>query len=353
MKSALSIPAIALVACGLILIGCQNPTATEPETPGVEQSVDLAAVTHIYEGVIPPFICGEEVVATMMTGKNHNSGAVKVANDNDFLYIAFEADPEFDIITSHLAVVRSLRDVPQSPAGEPLPGRFVLKRLNNKGAISHTYKIPLAALYVDPGRDCGSTRLFIVAHAVVKKKTDPDSEESVWASGKRFVFPGSWATFLFYKIQCCGAKLPPVLTTCEPSWAYGAQNFIDAGVSSDWGWFDYYNQGGTFTRDIIGGAGENDPAKGKVVGVMTVEITTGQRINTVTVSLDMNDGFTMNSAGIYFDMTAPTSSDPTTFSSTGVYVGDLGGAKTYTTTFQYSGNPAFYITGYSESCGPF
>ena len=344
---------IALVAFILGMNGCQSPTESGPAATEPVQQVDLAAVTQIYEGVIPPFICGSEVVATMMTGKNHSSGAVKVANDNDFLYIAFEADPEYDIITSHLSVVRSLRDVPQTTEGEPVPGKFILKRLNNKGTLSHTYKIPLAALSVDVGRDCGATRLFILAHATVQKKTDPSSEEPVWASGKRWMFPGSWATFLFYKIQCCEVPPVPAEITCQTSWATGSRNFIDAGISTDWGWFDFYNQGGTFTREIIGGAGSNDATKGKVVGVMTIDITTGARINTVTVTLDMNDAFTMNAAGIYFDMTAPKSSDPTTFVDTGVYVENLGGAKSYSTTFQYSGNPMFYIAGYSQSCGAF
>lgn len=353
MRTTLPLFVIALVAFVLGMNGCQNPTESEPVASEPVQEVDLAAVTQIYEGVIPPFICGNEVVATMMTGQNHTSGAVKVANDNDFLYIAFEADPEYDIITSHLAVVRSLLDVPQTTEGEPAPGKFILKRLNNKGTLSHTYKIPLAALAVDIGRDCGATRLFILAHATVQKKTDPASEEPVWASGKRWMFPGSWATFLFYKIQCCEAVVLTPVITCQPAWATGSRNFIDAGISTDWGWFDFYNQGGTFTRDIIGGASSNDVASGKVVGVMTIDITTGARINTVTVTLDMNDAFTMNSAGIYFDMTQPRSSDPATFTETGVFVNSLNGAKSYSTTFQYSGNPAFYIAGFSESCGAF
>lgn len=350
-----NLPILVMILVAFVLgNGCQSPTESGPATPEAVQSTDLAAVTQVYEGVIPPFICGSEVVATMMTGKNHTSGAVKVANDNDFLYIAFEADPEFDIITSHVAVVRSLRDVPQTTEGSPVPGKFILKRLNNQGTISHTYKIPLAALSVDVGRDCDVTKLFILAHAVVQKKTEPGAEESVWASGKRWMFPGSWATFLFYQVQCCEAPAPPVVEiTCQPSWATGSRNFIDARISSDWGWFDYYNQGGTFTREIIGGAGSNDVTKGKVVGVMTVDITTGQRINTVTVTLDLNDGFTMNTAGVSFDMTPPRSSDPATFINTGVYVQDLGGAKSYSTTFQYSGNPMFYIAAYAQSCGAY
>lgn len=353
MRSTLPYFVVALVIFGLGINGCQHPTESGPAPLESVQQPDLAAVTQVFEGVIPPFICGSEVVATMMTGKNHTSGAVKVANDNDFLYVAFEADPEFDILTSHLTVVRSLRDVPQTPEGEPVPGKFILKRLNNKGTLSHTFKIPLAALSVDVGRDCGLTRLFILAHAVVQKKTDPSSEESVWASGKKWMFPGSWATFLFYKIQCCEAAPIVPEMSCQSSWATGSRTFIDAGISSDWGWFDFYNQGGTFTREIIGGAGSNDPSQGKVVGVMTIDITTGQRINTVTVTMDMDEAFTMNSSGIYFDMTPPRSSDPTTFANTGVYVSNLGGAKSYSSTFQYSGNPAFYIAGYAESCGPF
>ena len=245
-----------------------------------------------------------------------------------------------------------MRDVPQTTDGDPIPGKFVLKRLNNKGTISHTYKIPLAALYVEPGRDCGRTRLFVLAHAIVKKKTDPESEEPVWASGKRFVFPASWATFLFYKVQCCAAALPPVEITCQPSWAYGSRTFVDANLSQDWGWFDSYTESGTYTRDIIGGAGINDPSAGKVVGVMTVDIVRAPTQATVTVTMEMDDNFSMNSVSTYFGVTIPWTADPTQWN----YFANLGGVKTYSTTYQISGavgSMPFYVSAFTESCGPY
>jgi hypothetical protein len=352
MRYALPIVALLLIVVSAYFVGCQNPVETEPAAGTPAPPSDLASVTQVYDGVIPPGICGSEVVATMMTGKNHQSGAIKVANDNEFLYVAFEAEPDYDIITSHLAVARRLKDVPQTPEGEPIPGQFILKRLNNNGTISHTYKIPLVALQIDPALDCDVARLFIFAHAVVKKKSDPTSSEPVWASGKRHVFPGSWATYLFYKIQCCQAPPPPQEITCKPSWAYGSQNFIDARISSDWGWFDIYPVGGTFTQDIIGGAMENDPTKGKVVGVMTVDIARSASLATVTVTLEMVEGFTMNSVGTYFGVTRPWTSDPTQWN----YEDGLGGVNTYSTTYQISGaigTMPFYVAAYTESCGPY
>ena len=70
MRSATSIIAIILLTFGLSFVGCQNPVETEPATSEALPPVDLAAVTQVYEGVIPPFICGSEVVSTMMTGKS-------------------------------------------------------------------------------------------------------------------------------------------------------------------------------------------------------------------------------------------------------------------------------------------
>lgn len=352
MRSTLLFLSLVFLGLALLLVGCQNPVESDPATVDELPPVDLAAVTQIYEGVIPPFICGDEVISTMMTGKNRTSGAIKIANDNDFLYVAFEADPEYDIISSHLAVVRSLRDVPKGSEGEPAPGKFVLKRLNNKGTLSHTYKIPLAALYVDVGRDCGNTRLFILGHAVVKKKDNTEDEEAVWASGKRWVFPSSWASYQFYKIQCSEAPPPPQEISCQPSWAFGNRTFIDAGISADLGWFESYTQGGTVTRDIIGAFENNDPATGTVVGVMTLDMVRGPTSASITITLEMNDNFSMNSVGTFFNVLPPRTSDPTQWN----YLGNLGGVKTYTTTYSLTGavgSMPFYISAYTEACGPF
>ncbi len=353
MKSILPLLAILALALVLTLVGCKNPVEpTEPTATQELPPVDLAAVTQVYEGVIPPFICGDEVISTFMTGKNRRSGALKIANDNDFLYVTFEADPEYDIIESHLAVVRNLRDVPQDPDGEPSHGKFVLKRLHNKGVLSHTYKIPLAALYINAATDCGQARVFVLAHAIVKKRDDSEPEENVWGSGRRWNFTASLAAYQFYKIQCEQAPLPPQVITCEPAWAYGNQTFVGAGISVDPGWFESYTSAGTFTRDIIARAQNNDPATGTVVGVMTLDIVRGPSSATVTITLDVNDQFSMNSVGTYFGITRPFTSDPTQWN----YYGDLGGVKTYTTTYQISGavgSLPFYISANSETCGPF
>lgn len=352
MRTTLPLLALGFLVVALTATGCKNPVESDPTTVDEPAPIDLASVTQVYEGVIPQSINGDQVIATMMTGRNRQGASIKIANDNDFLYVAFEADPEFDIISSHLTVARSLRDVPQDPNGEPLPGRFVLKRLNNRGTVSHAYKIPLAALYVDVARDCDLTSLFVLAHAIVKRKDGSEGEEGVWASGRRFRSPASWATYQFYKIQCVAAPLPPQQITCEPSWAYGNQTFIGSGISSDWGWFNIFPGPGTYTRDIIGGAGENDPAKGKVVGVMTVDIVLSGGNGSVTITLEMNNEFSMNSVGAHFSFGRPPGSDPTRY---GDYVANLGGAKIYTTTFGFSGVPGsnYYVTAYTESCGPF
>ena len=56
MRSTLLFLSLVFLGLALLLVGCQNPVESDPATVDELPPVDLAAVTQIYEGVIPPFI---------------------------------------------------------------------------------------------------------------------------------------------------------------------------------------------------------------------------------------------------------------------------------------------------------
>ncbi|BEP18351.1 hypothetical protein PYJP_17030 [Pyrofollis japonicus] len=68
------------------------------------------------------------------------------------------------MVETHLAVAKSLDDIPHTKKGNPVPGKFPYKAVHNPPTTAVTYTIPLKDIGAKPG-----DTVYIAAHAVVMK----------------------------------------------------------------------------------------------------------------------------------------------------------------------------------------
>jgi hypothetical protein len=89
---------------------------------------------------------------------------------------------------------------------------------------------------------------------------------------------------------------------CETAYAYGgslATPFTELLGQGPWGWSNgpLSDEVGSYTFDIYAGAGGGDINNGTLVGTLTVDYDG----TTVTVTYDMDEGYTMKSTHLYVD----------------------------------------------------
>ncbi|MFW9770209.1 MAG: hypothetical protein ACFFF9_14050 [Candidatus Thorarchaeota archaeon] len=94
-------------------------------------------------------------------------GDILVWNDGDYLYVKYVTDGCWIILETHLQVSESLDGIPQTKKNNPIPGHFEYSSMFDfeDGKTEWLYTIPLEWEY--------DTDLFIAAHAVVVKISDP------------------------------------------------------------------------------------------------------------------------------------------------------------------------------------
>jgi hypothetical protein len=162
----------------------------------------------------------------LIVGNNTDVGDVLVYQLGSYLYVEYLiADPTNWCMTmTHLAVGASLRDIPQTHRGNPIPNRFPYKGIFQNGCGSDfLFKINIAAF--KPG-----TTLFIAAHAIVRhqrhprhQETDEDEEDEVvrhyvghhetyqyrtaWAAGSHFRHSRQ-ATYFTFTVQDMMQEIP-------------------------------------------------------------------------------------------------------------------------------------------------
>ena len=140
--------------------------------------------------------------AKLIAGQTEYVGHVIIWNDSTNLHVTLQAKfghLGYCLKETHLHVATSLKDIPQTKKGNPIPGRFDYKD-DDLGCIHEwEYIIPLGDW--EPG-----TLLFLAAHAVVGNRFDPDWEETGWGviCGQITEFPfggRNWATYIPYTVQ--------------------------------------------------------------------------------------------------------------------------------------------------------
>ena len=101
---------------------------------------------------------------------------------------------------AHVAVATTLAGIPQTKAGNPIPGRFPYSATFDPEVTSYTFVIPA-------GTFAASQTLFIAAHAMVLAPSGSGGSQTGWGFGPDF--PGAnWATYIAYQMQSCGGGSP-------------------------------------------------------------------------------------------------------------------------------------------------
>lgn len=139
-------------------------------------------------------------------------GKVVVVNSESTLTVTVVTDSGWTLEQVRLAVGTELRHIPQTRHGEPIPGKFPLRKKPAHEATEVSWRLPLI---VEP-----DTVLFFAVHAEVRKKLDKDEKkddkddedkncdrETAWGEGT--AFPKKNGSMYFnYTVQ---RNLPPNL----------------------------------------------------------------------------------------------------------------------------------------------
>ena len=112
----------------------------------------------------------------LIAGQNQDIGEVRVWNDETYLYLKYEIDPNFagtwDLTKTHVDF-SSLDGVPVTSKGNPKVGKFDFQKSHDPAVDEYTYEFKLADL---GGLTLGET-VDIAAHADVQEfigYADPD-----------------------------------------------------------------------------------------------------------------------------------------------------------------------------------
>lgn len=134
----------------------------------------------------------------LIAGQHIDIGSVYVWNTKDYIFVRYEAEDNWYLSETHLAVATSLDGIPQTNSGNPIPGQFPYKTTHDPMVTHYTYKISLKEVgYNETTQD-----LFIAAHADVKLLDENNTiiqEETAWGEGQNF--PGhNWAMYFIYSV---------------------------------------------------------------------------------------------------------------------------------------------------------
>ncbi|MGE3177649.1 MAG: hypothetical protein AB7O32_09275 [Vicinamibacterales bacterium] len=141
-------------------------------------------------------VCGAPMTTPLIAGQHYTSGSIILANDADHLYVQYATVEPWLISEAHAAVASTLAGIPQSRAGNPIPGRFSYSATFDPELSTYTFAIPIAGLFAE-----GST-VFVAAHAVVQAPREAGGSQTAWGYGPDF--PGNnWAMYLQYTLQSC------------------------------------------------------------------------------------------------------------------------------------------------------
>ncbi|MCW5909350.1 MAG: hypothetical protein KIS94_15905 [Chitinophagales bacterium] len=147
--------------------------------------------------------CGNTQQVDLLAGQTTNIGNVTVGNDENFLYVTYQATGSWYFTELHL-FVGDCDSKPVNKAGNPVPGQFPYQTaFASPYSQSYTFVIPLSDL---PACYC------VAAHAATIKKNAKGGvaqSETAWGNGIRFVPKGNWGMYFnSCKQDCSDCGLP-------------------------------------------------------------------------------------------------------------------------------------------------
>jgi len=123
-------------------------------------------------------------------------GRVCVTERSDTLFVRFEAEGNWRLTETHLAVSSDLEGIPLAGGRQPILGRFPYKDAHVPGVAAFAIAIPTKDR---PG--ISGTTLIVAAHASVVRD---GAEEGAWAKGSVFAPEGNPATYFLYRRSGAG-----------------------------------------------------------------------------------------------------------------------------------------------------
>jgi YVTN family beta-propeller protein len=149
--------------------------------------------------------CGEPRVVRLLANDGRALGSVAVSNDGKLVTVVYETFGEWEIEATHLALTRSLEEIPTGPSGLPQIGRFPFVSVHEPGRTRVTY----AARLDDLGAVVGEPLIAAAQAGLIDRNdpTTPDDDERVgtWAEGAPLTTGprGNVGTFFQYEAQAC------------------------------------------------------------------------------------------------------------------------------------------------------
>jgi hypothetical protein len=185
----------AALVLGFVAVGCSETMApaTMTDAPAGSQARAL------WDGTP----CGQPLYVPLLAGQFIDAGVVEVANDGSSLCIQITTTNNWVLTETHVAIARTLEEIPQTGSGNPKVGQFALSATHNPAVTQFDHCISLPVYGYVPG-----DQLVVAVHAIVQRLNEngvPVQQETAWADG--LDFPGhNWATYFWYTVQSCGGN---------------------------------------------------------------------------------------------------------------------------------------------------
>jgi hypothetical protein len=137
---------------------------------------------------------GDPLDVRLLTCDGVVVGNVNVANSETTLMVTLTSSAEWSLKDIRWAVGTELRHIPQTRNGEPITGRFPLRRHLSAGSTMETWRLPLI---VEPG-----TVLYFAVNADVKSQSDEEHTVVTTSWGEGTPFPMMKGSMYFtYTVQ--------------------------------------------------------------------------------------------------------------------------------------------------------
>jgi hypothetical protein len=139
-------------------------------------------------------VCGTATETAILAGQSTNVGSVTVWNDENNVYVLYEATGDYKFRNTHL-YVGSCSDIPVNNAGNPRIGLYPYNDDHgNTGVSSFLKTIPINSLNQTSGCLCVSAHSEVIG---------PNFSQTGWGQGAQINDGGSWAMKFDYCIQTC------------------------------------------------------------------------------------------------------------------------------------------------------
>jgi len=142
-------------------------------------------------------VCGTPMSTSLIAGQHYYAGTVWISNDASNIYVQYTTDTPWKMSEAHVAVASTLAGIPQTKAGNPIPGRFAYSATFDPEVAGYTFVIPSAGVFA------ANQTVYVAAHAIVQAPKSDGGSQTGWGFGPDFA-GANWATYMTYQVQSCG-----------------------------------------------------------------------------------------------------------------------------------------------------